>query len=130
MRIAPSFLGATTIPAHHGVGSSTFLITPIDSIHSSSVLTLGRSGIGMCLGVNSEKGVASAFRWISYGSPRLPSPLNTDGYSVLIVVCVSSIVSILTAKPRAVIAGRPSQKIGLESFDNIYSLFYCGTFPM
>ena len=72
MRIAPSFLGATTIPAHHGVGSSTFLITPIDSIRSSSVLTLGRSGIGMCLGVNSEKGVASALGGFHMVHPGFP----------------------------------------------------------
>ena len=41
----PFFFGATTIPAHHGVGSSTFVITPMASIFSNSSLTLGCSGI-------------------------------------------------------------------------------------
>ena len=36
IRIAPDFLGTTTIPAHHGVGSSTLEMIPSDSIRSSS----------------------------------------------------------------------------------------------
>ena len=51
MRTEPSFFGSTTMPAHHGVGTSTFEITPIDSIRSSSFFTVWRSGRGTFLGV-------------------------------------------------------------------------------
>ena len=40
-------LGATTIPAHQGVGMSTGEITPSASIRSSSALTCGRRGSGI-----------------------------------------------------------------------------------
>ena len=47
---APDFLGTTTIPAHQGVGSFTFEITPISSMRSNSSWTLSRSGSGTFLG--------------------------------------------------------------------------------
>ena len=76
MRMAPDFLGTSTIPAHHGVGSSTFETTPITSILASSSLTLVRSGSGTCRGVKRVYGLPSGLSLISYGSLRLPSPLN------------------------------------------------------
>ena len=56
--IAPFILGATTILAHHGVGSSTLDITPTDSVLSSSSLTSICSGRRMLLGVNRAYGFA------------------------------------------------------------------------
>ena len=53
--LAPSFFGT---PEHHGVGSSTLEITPIDSIRWSSSRTFRRSGSGTCRGVKSEYGLA------------------------------------------------------------------------
>lgn len=47
IRIAPDFLGTTTIPAHHSVGSDILRITPICSMRSSSSLTLERNAIGI-----------------------------------------------------------------------------------
>ena len=69
MRMAPSFLGTKTIPAHHGVGSSTLEITSIDSIRLSSSLTFWHSDSGTCRGVKSEYGLAGLF---SDFSPRRP----------------------------------------------------------
>ena len=54
IRMAPDFLGATTIPAHQGVGESTFEITPMDSIRLSLSSTFCRSGSGTLLGVYRE----------------------------------------------------------------------------
>ena len=39
MHLVPVFFGKTTMPAHQGVGSSTFKITNIDSILSNSPKT-------------------------------------------------------------------------------------------
>ena len=64
MRIVPVFFGTTTMPAHQGVGSSTFEITLIDSILSSSCFTLVRSGIGTLRGVKIANGLAPAFSLI------------------------------------------------------------------
>ena len=58
----PSDFGTTTMPAHQGVGSSTFLITPIDSMQSSSALTSSLRGRGTFL-----------------SSPKFPSPVNKEG---------------------------------------------------
>ena len=76
---SPDFLGTTTIPAHQGVGSSTFDITPIASILSSSCLTFGRKGKAMFRGVESAIGLASGVSLISNSSPRFPNPVNRLG---------------------------------------------------
>lgn len=47
IRIAPLFLGTTTMPAHHGVGTSTFEMTPMSSMRSSSSVTCALRGMGM-----------------------------------------------------------------------------------
>ena len=47
----PDFFGTTTIPAHQGVDSDTVVITPIDSIRSSSSFTFFLIGIGTFQGV-------------------------------------------------------------------------------
>ena len=65
MRIAPDFLGTTTIPAHHGVGSSTLEMMPMDSILFSSSMTFGQSGSGTWRGVNSAYGFASGLSLMS-----------------------------------------------------------------
>ena len=74
IQLAPSFLGTTTIRAHQGVGLSTFEITPIDSMQSSSSFTLDRSGSGTCRGANRQWGAAPGLIHISYSSPMFPSP--------------------------------------------------------
>ena len=51
MRTAPLGLGTTTMPAHHGVGSSTLEMTPRFSIRCNSSLTFWRSGMGTLRGV-------------------------------------------------------------------------------
>ena len=126
MRIAPFFFGTTTIPAHHGVGSSTFEMTPIDSIRSSSSLTFGRNGRGTCLGAYREWGVAPDFRWISYSSPRFPSPWNSDGNCSMMSLGISavaigvsiSVASTRMASPRAEIAGSPKRFVLRPSTTN------------
>ena len=62
---APDFFGATTMPAHQGVGMSTFDITPIASMHFSSSATFSLSGRGTRRGVKSANGVAPGFNLIS-----------------------------------------------------------------
>ena len=127
MQIAPSFLGTTTIPVHHRVGLTTFEITPIGSIWSSSVLTFGRSGGGTCLGAN-EWGVVSGFRQISYSSPRFPSHWNTEGnccmtstvISAVAVVESDSAASTRTASPRVEIAGSPRRFVLRPSITNTH----------
>ena len=74
---APDFFGATTMPAHQGVGTSTFEITPIVSIRSSSSMTFPLSGSGTQRGVKSENGVASDFSLISYASLTSIQPPQT-----------------------------------------------------
>ena len=59
MRTFPPFLGTTTMPAHHGVGSSNLVMTPISSILASSCATFGRRGRAMLRGVDSAYGFAS-----------------------------------------------------------------------
>ena len=41
-----SFLGITTMPVHHGVGVSTFDMTPRDSIWANSSCTFWQRGSG------------------------------------------------------------------------------------
>ena len=113
---APDFFGAITIPAHQGVGVSTFDITSIVSVLSSSSLTLLCRGRGTLLGVNREKGFAPGSSWISYSSPRLPKPSKSSGNSSLIVVMVRGVCAVielsrLLMRPRVCIAGRPSNFI-------------------
>ena len=81
--MSPDFLGTTTIPAHQDVGSVTLDITPNDSIQFNSSSTLSRNGIGTFLGVCKAWGLASYFKVIVYGSPKLPNPVNTLGNSFL-----------------------------------------------
>ena len=74
-------LGTTTIPEHHSVGCSTFAITPILSILCSSWCTLLSRGIATLRGVESEKGSASSFNWISYSPSIFPNPRKREGNS-------------------------------------------------
>ena len=100
IRSAPSFSGTTTMPAHHGVGSSALEMTPRDSIRSSSSWTLGRRVSGESRSLPLRK---------------FPSPWNTVGNRFMMSVLVPkvgagksvSVVSTRMANPRAVIAGRP-----------------------
>ena len=62
MRTDPSGLGTATMPAHHGVGSSTFEMTPSDFMRSSSAFTFCRMGNGTLRGVWRANGVASFLR--------------------------------------------------------------------
>ena len=110
--IFQSFFGTGTIPAHHIVGSSTFDITPIDVMLSSSSFTRSRRGKGIFLAVNRAWGLASALSLIVYASPRFPRPLKRSGYlrstiSFWLSMDPSSIVSTLATMLSAVIAGRP-----------------------
>lgn len=50
MHLFPSFLGATTMPAHQSVGPSTLLMTPELSMHWSSSFTFAAKGSGILLG--------------------------------------------------------------------------------
>ena len=64
----PDFLGTTTIPAHHGVGTSTLEITPMASILASCLVTLGLRGRAMLQGVESAYAIASGFNVMLNGS--------------------------------------------------------------
>ena len=75
----PNLLGTTTRLAHHGVGSSTFEMTPNLSMCSSSSRTLSRIGNGTFLVVNNENGRASSCNLIVYSFPQVPSPWKTLG---------------------------------------------------
>ena len=101
-------LGTTTIPAHQGVGSSTFDITPIASIPSSSCLTFGCRGKAMFRGVESASGLASGVSLISNSSPRFPNPVNRLGNCWVMLPMVCNVCSLET-RFRAVIAGSPSR---------------------
>ena len=48
----------TTIPAHHLVGASTLLITPMSSIVVSSAFTLDSNGKATLLGVHKANSTA------------------------------------------------------------------------
>ena len=76
----PDGLGATTIAAHHGVGSVTWEITPRLSIRFNSCLTFSHRGIGMFLAIKSEKGLASGFRLMVYSLLKVHNPLKSAGY--------------------------------------------------
>ena len=80
----PAFLGTTTIPEHHSVGSSTREITPRLSILSNSSLTLVRSGSDTVRAVCNAYGRASGFNFISYSRLNVPSPSNKEGYRSII----------------------------------------------
>ena len=73
----PRFFGTTTIPAHQGVGSSTFKITPSVSMWSSFSWTFARRGIGMFRAVWIVCGTASSFSLNLYSSLMVPSPWKT-----------------------------------------------------
>ena len=79
MRTLPFCFGTTTIPAHHGVGTSTLVITPRDSILINSSLTFFRSGRGTMQGVWSAKGYASGRSRISKSPSNVPSPVKRSG---------------------------------------------------
>ena len=65
MCMVPVFFGTTTIPTHHGVGSSIFEITRIDSILVLPWCTVA-------LGHYVANGLAPAFNLIVYSFPKLP----------------------------------------------------------
>ena len=108
----PFFLGTTTIPAHHSVGSVTLEITPAFSILSSSSATCDRRGRGTCRGVKIACGFASGRSWMLYSPASVPSPWNTLENRFLtssgVVVCDWS-ESVLIARCRSVIPGSPNR---------------------
>ncbi len=65
IRTEPDFLGTTTIPAHKGVGTSTLEITPMASMHSSSLATVSLNGSATLRGEKSEYGAASGLSLMS-----------------------------------------------------------------
>ena len=105
----PFGLGTVTIPAHHSVGCSIFLITPSFSILASSAFTLVFVGKGMHLGVVMANVLAFGFNWISYSPSSSPSPWKSCWYFTLI--CSSKhwpwILFILAIKFNFSMAGRP-----------------------
>ena len=80
---SPDFFGTTTIPAHQGVGVSTFAITPMDSIRSRE----SQRCRGTFRGVYNEYRTALSLSWILYSSSVL-SPSNTVGNRSRIAVVV------------------------------------------
>ena len=61
----PDFFGTTTMPAHHGVGSSIREMTPRDSVRVSSSCTFFLRGKGTFLGVKRAQGLALGLSLIS-----------------------------------------------------------------
>lgn len=64
MQTLPDFLGMTTIPTHHRVGSDAFEIILAFSIFSSSSSTWGHRGKGMCHGVKRAYDLALEESWM------------------------------------------------------------------
>ena len=61
----PDFFGTTTMPAHHGVGSSIREMTPRDSMRMSSSCTFFLRGKGTFRGVKRAQGLALGLSLIS-----------------------------------------------------------------
>ena len=99
------------MPAHHGVGLSTFDITPRDSMHSNSFWNLLQYCSGTCLGVNKACDLASAFNLMEYSSPNDPNPVNTDGHFWISWVFWSITASVLAANLSAMIVGNPNKLV-------------------
>ena len=74
----------TTIPAHHGDGSSTGEMMPVVCILSSSSSTFLRNGIGTQWAVCNAYGVAPCLSLITYSFPSVPRPLKRFGNDCLI----------------------------------------------
>ena len=133
---APSFFGTTTMPAHHGVGSSTLEMTPRDSIRSSSSWTLGRLGSGTCMS-GGIQGVRYCF-WLEVNLvvfTYIPESLEYCG-ELFHDICLGfqswsgesvSVVSTQMANPRAVMAGRPRRFVLRPSTTNTHCL---ASFPL
>ena len=113
IRTLPDFLGTTTIPAHHGVGSDTLEITPVFSVLSSSSATLGRRGKGTCCGVKSACGLVSGRSQMWYSLARVPRSWKTfvNFFWTLSAVVGVPTESILTARYKSVVAGSPSRLV-------------------
>ena len=79
----PVFLGTTTIPAHHPVGSVFLELTLAFSILSSSSATCNWRGRGTCHGVKIVYGFASKWSWMLYSPARVPSCWNATRVKVL-----------------------------------------------
>ena len=112
----PELFGTTTIPAHQGVGSWTWEITPNWSIWLRSSFTLFLSGIGTLLGVKRAYGLAPSCSLIWY-SLSVPSPVNKVGYLFLMIeVEVGKVVgmgmwSTLLISLRAMMDDNPSKLV-------------------
>ena len=111
MRTFPLGFGTTTVGEHHAVGASTFSITPIVSIRSSSSLTFGSSGIVTRLGVVWLNGSCEGVILISYSPSMQPRPLETFGKRALIssadCVTVPTLATVSSAKQ----ADLPSSRV-------------------
>lgn len=79
IRTEPSFVGTGTMPEHQSVGSSILEMTPMFYILSSSSFTAASRGMGTCLGVAREKGMASGLSLIVYGCCFIPRPSQSLG---------------------------------------------------
>ena len=107
---SPYFFDTTTIPAHQGVGCSTFEITCIDSILSNSCFTLVRRSTGTYQGVKIANGVAPSFSLIVNSSPNYPSLAKvTEILSIILQFAELLINSTQTARFKALIVGNPSK---------------------
>ena len=60
--LSDSFFGVTTIGAHHSVGCVTGMMMPCSCRVVSSARSLSRYAKGICLGVFTQKGLASLVR--------------------------------------------------------------------
>ena len=76
MRTLSLPLGATTIPAHHSVGVSTFRMTPNCSIWQSPCSTCDCSGSRILRDVERAYGIASCFNTMLYSPSIVPRPLK------------------------------------------------------
>ena len=90
---SPHFLGTGTILAHQSVGSVTFSIMPLASIHSSSRLHGSIDGIAISLSVAAQYGVWPSFRLILTSSVLMCIFLLGAGHSRLSIRCTNPICS-------------------------------------
>ena len=109
MRMAPVFLGTTTMPAHHGVGTSTLDMTPIASIRLSSSETFALRGIygDAARGVQRMRHCV----WLQLDLVGIPNPEKRLGNRLQMLSASSGVVLTISSRRlamlRAVMAGNP-----------------------
>ena len=105
--LSVSFLGVTTMGAHHSVGSVTGVMIPSSCRRSNSALSLSQKAKGTARGVLTLNGWASfiSVMWNFSPSMVLICPSNTVGNSRLMSYVRTGCVASVTARCGVVVTG-------------------------